>query len=73
MTVALAETKSERQDVLALFLDTFADIAPNAVPMPDVDHLYRPLIVQIRDGSGRLIAATLTCLPQDGCWYLVDA
>lgn len=64
MRVTLAETEADRQHVLALFLDTFAGIAPTAVPMPDTDHLYRPLMVQVREDSGTLIASALTCLPQ---------
>jgi ribosomal protein S18 acetylase RimI-like enzyme len=62
--MTLAETEAERRDVLALFLETFAGIAPTAAPMPDVDHLYRPLIVQVCDDSDTLLASALTCLPQ---------
>jgi GNAT superfamily N-acetyltransferase len=65
VTITLAETETERQDVLALFLDTFADIAPTAVPMPDMDHAYQPLIAQVRDDdTGTLLGAALTCRPQ---------
>lgn len=62
--MTLVETEDGRREVLALFLDTFEDIAATAVPMPDVDHLYRPLIAQVRDDSGTLLAAALTCAPQ---------
>ncbi|GAA2080839.1 hypothetical protein GCM10009725_13330 [Aeromicrobium tamlense] len=62
--MTLAETEAHRREVLALFLDTFSDIAPTAVPMPHVDHLYRPAIAQVRDDTGALVASALTCVPQ---------
>lgn len=64
VTITLAESEAERRDILALFLDTFVDIAENAVPMPDVDRLYAPMIAQVRDESGALVGAALTCRPQ---------
>jgi GNAT superfamily N-acetyltransferase len=62
--ITLAESDEERRDVLNLFLDVFEDIAPTAVPMRDVDHMYEPLIAQVRDDKGELIAGALTCRPQ---------
>ncbi|GAB2736422.1 GNAT family N-acetyltransferase [Nocardioides pakistanensis] len=64
MTITLAESEADRRDALELFLDTFADIAENAVPMPEHDRLFAPLIAQVRDKDGALLGAALTCRPQ---------
>ncbi|MEV6258395.1 GNAT family N-acetyltransferase [Nocardia sp. NPDC051911] len=58
-----ANTDEERQEVLDFFLETF-DIAPNAVPMTNVDDLYAPIVLQYRDGAGQLQGGALTCRAQ---------
>lgn len=61
--ITLAHSQADREDVLRLFLGVIPGIAPNAVPMPDSDHLFRPLIAQARDSAGTLIGAGLSCTP----------
>lgn len=61
----MADTDAQRQEVLDLFLHTFSDIAPNAVPMTDMDSMYAPLVAQYSDSdSGALLGAALTCRAQ---------
>jgi len=63
--IQAANSDSERQEVLDLFLNIFDDIAPNAVPMTAHDDLYKPLVLQFRDdGTQQLVGAALTCRAQ---------
>lgn len=64
MSIALANTNDERAQVQALFSSVFDGIEPNAVPVAEHDYLYTPLIPYIRDESGRLLAAAMTCRTQ---------
>ncbi|NEN76778.1 GNAT family N-acetyltransferase [Nocardioides zeae] len=64
ITITIATTNDERAQVQALFSAVFVDIEPNAVPVVEHDYLYAPLIAQVRNGSGRLIAAAMTCRTQ---------
>lgn len=64
MTITLAATNEERAEVQALFSRVFVGIEDNAVPVVEHDYLYAPLIPQIREESGRLIAAAMTCRTQ---------
>jgi GNAT superfamily N-acetyltransferase len=61
MNITTADTDEDRlvtRDFLAQYID---DIAPDAVPKLSDDDLYRPLVPWIRDASGRVVAAALTC------------
>lgn len=62
--ITFANTNDERAEVQALFSAVFDGIEPNAVPVVEHDYLYTPLIAQVRDESGRLIAAAMTCRTQ---------
>jgi GNAT superfamily N-acetyltransferase len=64
VSITLATTNDERAQVQALFSAVFNGIEPNAVPVVEHDYLYAPLIAQIRDESGGLIAAAMTCRTQ---------
>lgn len=60
-----AETDTERQEVLDLFLGEFADIEPNAVPMTCDDWVYKTIVAQYHEqATGRLLGAALTCSHQ---------
>lgn len=59
-----AVTDEERQEVHALFDRTFKDIAPDGVPMANRNAMYAPIIPTIRNGSGDLIAAAMSCRAQ---------
>ena len=61
MNIVTADTDEDRliaRDFLAQYID---DIAPDALPNLGDDDLYRPLVPWIRDDSGGVIAAALTC------------
>jgi GNAT superfamily N-acetyltransferase len=64
VSITFAATNQERAQVQALFSAVFTDIESNAVPVVEHDCLYAPLIAQIRDEWGRLIAAAMTCRTQ---------
>ncbi|MCZ2850004.1 GNAT family N-acetyltransferase [Modestobacter sp. VKM Ac-2978] len=52
---------AERAAVQAFFSEHFDNIAPNAVPMADVDYLYAPLILRYVDqATGELLGAGLS-------------
>lgn len=61
MNIVTADSDEDRlcaRDFLAQFID---DIAPDALPNLRDDDLYRPLVPWIRDDTGGVIAAALTC------------
>lgn len=63
--LSIAESDSDRNKVLTLFLESFKDIAPNAVPMTAVDYMYDPVIVQATDDeTGELVGGALSCRTQ---------
>lgn len=62
--VSLATTNRERVEVHALFDQAIGGIDPNAVPKVEHDRLYDPIVAQIRDEEGLLLAAALTCRSQ---------
>ena len=61
MNIVTADSDEDRllaRDFLAQYID---DIAPDALPNLGDDDLYRPLVPWIRDDTGGVIAAALTC------------
>jgi GNAT superfamily N-acetyltransferase len=62
--ITLADSDAERQEVLDFFLETFDNIPNDAVPMTAFDHMYEPLVLQVRDDEGVLAAGALTCRPE---------
>lgn len=64
LNITLATTDDERAEVQALFEESFTNIDANAVPKTSSDYLYNPLVAQVRDEAGRLVAAALTCRSQ---------
>lgn len=65
--ITTADTSEDRADVQAFFHSHFEEIAPNAVPAVEHDHLYAPVILTVRenDGTGRILAASLSCRTND--------
>ena len=64
MEIMTADTDDDRVAVRN-FLGQYIDgIAPNAVPSLENDDLYRPLVPWVRDDSGGVLAAALTCRSQ---------
>jgi len=62
--ITTADTDDERiavRDFLAEYID---DIAPNAVPKLQDDDLFKPLVPWVRNESGDIVAAALTCRSQ---------
>lgn len=64
MIITLATTNEQRAEVQDLFNRVFVGIEENAVPVIEHDYLYAALVPQIRDETGRLIAAAMTCRAQ---------
>ena len=62
--ITLATTNEQRAEVQDLFNRVFVGIEENAVPVIEHDYLYAALVPQIRDETGRLIAAAMTCRTQ---------
>lgn len=60
MDITLAMSNGEREEIIDLFARTFQDLLPDAVPSVELEHVFRPLVAQIRDDNGRLLAAAMT-------------
>ncbi|GMA22269.1 hypothetical protein GCM10025864_44950 [Luteimicrobium album] len=64
MQITEAVTTVQRAAVQRLFASAIHGIAPNAVPAPEHDYLYAPVIAQARDEDGHLLGAALSCRAQ---------
>jgi GNAT superfamily N-acetyltransferase len=59
-----AETDEDRVAIRDFFAQYIDDVASNAVPSLENEDLYRPLVPWVRDGSGGIVAAALSCRTQ---------
>lgn len=64
MEIANADTDGERTAVRNFLAQHIKGIAPNAVPSLENDNFYRPLVPWLRDDTGTVIGAALTCRSQ---------
>lgn len=61
MDIETANTDEDRVAVRNFLARYIGDIAPDAVPALRNDEIYRPLVPWIREASGDVVAAALTC------------
>lgn len=64
MEIKTADTDDDRVAVRNFLAQYIDDIAPDAVPSLRNDDLFRPLVPWMRDDSGDIVAAALTCRSQ---------
>lgn len=65
MAISDAMTDAQRAELQALFEGALHDIAPNAIPKVEHDHLYAPLVLGYHDPeTGQLPGAALTSRSQ---------